>query len=437
MKFILGALISIFCFSSYALQKIEEVHEGGLYLEGHDSLFLSDGEIVHINSDNKKLLELAKSAHTNSFYVEFEKNESSEDTADIISHITLLPELVLEPLTQPSLETPIVFSPENLKLLDFDLRDPLERANLTTLSSYDQAQRLMDTFNGETHNDSQCYNRAHMWTYESLATQKVSLGKVWIFFTRKYIREYRYKWWFHVSPYASVADGNQKYVLDRGFTQIPYNMTNWKNMFIKSQANCPVVTDYRTYENNQEAHHCYLIYSNQYYWQPYQLKNLATHGSIQWQYNTNDLRITYKDALIRWNGRIPRMDTTTQPERPPRPTPERPAPRPTPEDGDRRWLRIGERVISSNGVEGRVTRFLGNGYVDVLYDTARRPMSQHANGLAVMYGSSGGFHVGDRVLSVNGVRGYVSGIYRDGRVAVKYETSRTHYWQYPRDLRRW
>lgn len=433
MKFIFAALIVLFCMEGFASQKIEQIHENGLYLDNYTSLFLNDGEIVHFKSTNLELLELAKSAVENSFFVEFEKEDQNENTADIITNIILLPSLVRKPIAQPLIGLPGIFSASKLKLFDFDLRDPLDRANLTTLRSYDDAQNLMDTFNGKTSDDSQCYNRAHMWTYESLATQKVSLGKVWIFFTRRYIRDYRYKWWFHVSPYANVADGNNKYVLDRGFTQVPFNMTNWKNLFIQSKANCPVVTDYRSYENNQETQHCYLMYSNQYYWQPYQLKNLATQGTGQWQYRMNDLKITYKDALIRWDGTIPRMGSTTQPDGPTRPRPDRP----TPDTGDSRWLKIGERVISNNGVEGKVTRFLGDGYVDVLYITARRAMAQHANDLAVLHGSSMGFYVGDKVVSTNGIRGRISGIYRDGRVAVKYETTANHLWQYPQDLRRW
>lgn len=148
----------------------------------------------------------------------------------------------------------------------------------------------------------------------------------------------------------------------------------------------------------------------------------------------SDLRITYKDALIRWNGRIPRMPTTTIPDRP---RPDRPVPdRPTPDTGDdSRWLRVGQQVISSNGVEGRVTAFLGNGYVEVQFVTARSPMPQHADTLAVRHGSSGGFTVGNRVWSTNNVPGVVSGIYRDGRIAVKYQGTAQHLWQYANMLR--
>ena len=340
----------------------------------------------------------------------------------MISDIDLVPSI---PGGQ-SLETP----DQTAKF--FDPTNPLENARLTNLSSYESAQTVMDTFNGKTDDDSQCYNRATMWTYEANILQNVNLGKIWIFFTRKYIRDYDYKWWFHVSPYAKVNDSMEKYVLDRGFTMIPYNVENWKNMFIKSKANCPVITDYRQYENNQSREHCYLIYSSQYYWQPYQLKNLATHGTTKSEYLMRDLEITYKDALIRWDGRIPRVrrDTTPVPRDPV------PTPTPTPDRGRVFDIRVGDQVISSNGVEGRVTARLSNGLLEVQYVTVRYPIKQNPRDLAVTYGSSNGFYVGDRVLSRNGVRGYISGIYADGRVSVKYEANVAHLWQYTSDLRR-
>lgn len=439
MKTLVIALLIISSFSAHASKRIQKIFENGSLLRNHVSLFLSDGEIVHFDQANHELLTKAKSALENSFFVEFERLSSrSTDTADIVTNITLLPELVRRSapstFTRPG-NAPSVFSDLRLNLLDLDSRDPLYGANLTKFRTYNAAQRLMNTFNGDTDQESQCYNRAHMWTYEALVNERVNLGKVWIFFTKKYIREFQYKWWFHIAPYASVNDGNKKYVLDRGFTMAPYNFTNWKNIFMKNNANCPVVKDYRSYSNNEESEYCYLMYSNQFFWQPQHLKRLATQGRQQTRYNTSDLRITYENALKwRWNGRIPRMPSTPIPDRP---TPDRPTPdRPTPDRPDsREWVRMGEQVISSNGVEGRVVGLLGNGYVNVQFVTARRPMSQLADTLAVRRGSVDGFSVGSAVWSTNNVPGIVSGFYKDGRIAVKFQGTREHLWQYSNMLR--
>ena len=432
MKFFTFLILTLLSFSAMASQKIQKIFEESPLLNDHSTLFLSDGEIVHFDRTNLDLLGKAKSALENSFFVEFEKeNEtaSDSDTAAIVTDIYLLPALIKESaLNNVSPET---LNKLRLKFLDLDSRDPLSGDTPTRFSTYDQAQSLMNTFDGATSDESQCYNRAHMWTYEAFAEQRVNLNKVWIFFTHKYIREYKYKWWFHVSPYAMVADANERYVLDRGFTQVPFNMTNWKNIFIKSKQECPIIKDYRQYENNQEAAHCYLIYSNQFYWQPYQLKNLSTQGTQKFEYQMSDLRISYKDALIRWDGRIPRMPTTSRPD-----TPNRPRPRPEPRDDENMYLRVGQQVISSNGVEGYVTRIIDSSVVEVQFQTANRPMPQYASTLAVRFGSSGGFSVGDWVWSQNGVPGIVSGIFRDGRVTVQYQGNRQHIWQYPNTLRR-
>ena len=434
MKIFILLTSFVLSLSASANQKVQQIFDTSPLLEGYSTIFLSDGEIVHFDQDNTKLMEKAQSAFENSFFVELVKDDKesiSDDTAAIIIDLYTLPALLKKPVESESTEFGSDIKFEQLKsLLSLN---PLDGDKPTVFSSYDQAQAIMDSFNGKTSDSSQCYNRAHMWTYEALVKKRVNLSKVWIFFTHKYIREYRYKWWFHVSPYAHVNDGNKMYVLDRGFTNIPYNLTNWKNLFIKSQAECPIITDYRQYEYNQEVTHCYLILSTQFYWQPYNLKNLSVSGIRQTKYKRVDLQITYKDALVYWDGTIPRMPTDTRPDRPTQP--DQPRPNPVPGDVDHK-LRIGENVISSNGVEGRVTRFLEGGLVEVKYVTAREPMPQYPSTLAVRYGRSGGFGVGDWVWSENGVAGTVSGMFPDGRVAVLYRGMNRHLWQYPHSLRR-
>lgn len=276
------------------------------YLANHISLFLNNGEIVHIDKSKQEQLEIIRDAILNNMTVTLERKTNFEDKSDIIKSVYALEtrNMSIEVESQNNKE---MFSLERFNRVNFTSLDPLERSNITRLKSYSDAESLMNTFNGDTRMKSECYNRAHMWTYESVAKQGITLGKVWIFFTRKYIREFRHKWWFHVAPYTNVNDDNGKYILDRGFTMIPYNLENWKNMFIKNKASCPVIKDYNQYENDYKNAYCYLIYSSQYYWQPWQIENLSNKQEHRWGYKGFELKKAYKDSLGRRHGKYPEL----------------------------------------------------------------------------------------------------------------------------------
>ena len=113
---------------------------------------------------------------------------------------------------------------------------------------------------------SQCYQRAHTWALQMWNQRSIKSMKVFLFFTRKFIREYRYKWWFHVAPF--VYAGNEETVLDPEFAETPLEMQAWTNVFVTSEAVCPSVARYSDYENNQEAHDCYTLKLPMYYYQP-------------------------------------------------------------------------------------------------------------------------------------------------------------------------
>jgi hypothetical protein len=60
--------------------------------------------------------------------------------------------------------------------------------------------------------------------------------------------------------------------------------------------------------NGGGTEYCYFIFSSQYYWQPYQLKNLSERTEQTWGYRNNQMKISYKDALRgNWDGIIPVM----------------------------------------------------------------------------------------------------------------------------------
>ncbi len=395
--------------SLWANQKVVQLFGEDEFKAGFVTAFLDDGEIVHIKNSNQALIEKIELAFKQSQPIALEKKNTGEDKASLVEDI----QIVLEIPTFLNRDKEM-YDPNRFSRIQWMTQDPLEYSGITELSSYESAQNLMNKFNGNTDDKSQCYNRAHMWTYESLARERVNLGKVWIFFTRKYIREFNYKWWFHVSPYTEVAPNRFKYVLDRGFTMIPYTMDNWKNMFIKNHAECPVVTEYTAYENFQNNQYCYLIYSSQYYWQPWQLEKLTKEGIHRYGYKENELKITYRDALSRWNGRMPRMvtspnnplpgsGTTTPPTRPTRPG-NGGSTQPDPNsNAHNRTLAIGEYIYDLNLKARGIVLNRSNDVYTVKYTSGSqngRELRAARASLAVLSGCFLDVCVGNNVYSV-------------------------------------
>lgn len=178
---------------------------------------------------------------------------------------------------------------------------PLNNYTVTNLKSYDDAKKLFREMRTDTRNNSQCYNRAHVWAYEFSQRRNLNAGKVWIYFTSKYIREYDYKWWFHVAPYFEVVSESEKIVMDRKFSRNPQRLTDWKNDYMKNKANCPEITKYSGYDDNRWSNYCYLLFSSKYYWQPHNFKSLEATGEEKRSYISSELRAAYKNGIRRRN----------------------------------------------------------------------------------------------------------------------------------------
>lgn len=143
--------------------------------------------------------------------------------------------------------------------------------------------------------NSQCYNRAHVWAYEEYKKTGLKSKKTFLFFTRRYIRNYNYKWWFHVSP--STVVGGTDMILDRRYTSGPRTFNNWTRNFIYSRRTCPVVYKYYDYRNNQESQDCYLIPVSMYFWQPRDIERRDRTGYEKTQFYTSEVNHAYWEAF--------------------------------------------------------------------------------------------------------------------------------------------
>ncbi len=101
-------------------------------------------------------------------------------------------------------------------------------------------------------------------------------------------------------------------------------------------------------------------------------------------------------------------------------------------------LTVGDQVISANGWMGEIHGIYMDGQVSVYYaGSSQGRYRTNPDLLARTRGMSGGFRIGDHVLSRNGWRGVVQGIYPDGTLSVYYAgSSQGRYRQSPSQLAR-
>jgi len=150
------------------------------------------------------------------------------------------------------------------------------------LASTDDAQKLMDELKINEKSNSQCYQRAHLWSIEMLQMANVRSEKVFLFFSERYMREYRFHWWFHVAPFVLI--NNQESVIDPSFLDHPADMQTWVNFFMFTHPTCKVVASYQEYEALNDQEYCLLRKLPMFYFEPTQVEARDKNNEVitQW-----------------------------------------------------------------------------------------------------------------------------------------------------------
>ncbi len=258
-------------------------------------IFASNGKVYEIPADDNDLIELAKVAMDEQSQVEITLSEAAA-TENTLERINRIAKIALISTERPAVEN-YTESEKEFTGIKADIKNTY----VTDFATERQANRTfidMRTLSGR----SECYNRAHVWAYELnkkvYRHENIQVGKIWLFFTRKYIREYRYKWWFHVSPYVTVR-GNVR-VIDHQFTRGPLWEKTWTDIFIRSRQTCPEVYQYSDYEQYQYDSHCYVIKSSLYYWQPWHLEYAESRDIERYGWVRSELNIARRDVRGGW-----------------------------------------------------------------------------------------------------------------------------------------
>jgi hypothetical protein len=196
----------------------------------------------------------------------------------------------------------------DLKILDSNHTKSMERSSSlpltndqyvpTTVESMEKAKKY---FRQARYNpkDSQCFNRAMVWSYEWWRRNSLRSQKILIYFTRSYIRRYNFEWWFHIAPYIHVMDDGQvvERVMDIKYSRTPLEFRQWTNIFMRNNAECKVILKFSDYADFPYTGDCYIQRTNMYTYQPADLQMNEAWGYTKDRFNMKEVRQAYLEAF--------------------------------------------------------------------------------------------------------------------------------------------
>lgn len=169
--------------------------------------------------------------------------------------------------------------------------------NPSVVRSYDRALTIFNRMRRDYSKDGECFNRAHIWSYEEYKRSGLNSMKVFMFFTERYIRRYNFGWWFHVTPMVYVSSKGSPYALDRRYTSGPRQTKTWSDIFIKTKLRCPKVKMYDDFWLNQKRNDCYHMHTSMYYVIPRDIEKRDLTGIEKSEFNESEIRKAYKNGF--------------------------------------------------------------------------------------------------------------------------------------------
>jgi len=147
--------------------------------------------------------------------------------------------------------------------------------------------------------ESQCFNRAMVWTYEWWRRHSLRSNKILIFFTRNYIRRYNFEWWFHIAPLVNVMDEGdvKERFMDIKYSNGPLPLKSWTDLFMKGNPDCPMVERYSDYADHPYEGDCYLQRTHMYTYQPADLQMYEAWGYQKNEFALKEVQQAYREAM--------------------------------------------------------------------------------------------------------------------------------------------
>lgn len=271
----------MFCFLSLPLFAYTEMKtkivdiDYGKKADDEVLVFLSSGHVAKLRESNDVV---AMSLQSKS------KSEWFNVTMDDERYITNL-----EPIEAP-------FKESKVPSIQKGMMAPMSYVP-TTVASMDLAKKYHKEarYNPK---ESQCFNRAQVWSYEWWKKHSLKSNKILIYFTRTYIRRYNFEWWFHIAPYLHIMENGKvvERVLDVKYTSGPRKFQEWANIFLRNDAPCPVITKYSDYADYPYTGECYFQRTHMYTYQPADLQMYEAWGYKKENWNMDEVRGAYLEA---------------------------------------------------------------------------------------------------------------------------------------------
>lgn len=190
-----------------------------------------------------------------------------------------------------------ISSPTSISL--FKMKKNYEPFLPSILKNLDYTKSFFYEARKDAKAESQCFNRAHVWAYEWRTKNNLYSSKAWIFFTRRFIRKYKFEWWFHVAPMVHVVHEGKvrERVMDIKYARGPLKLKEWTDIFVRDDADCPVVEKYSEQALHPESVSCFMMKSSMYYYQPVDLEQSEITGDLKHRWQESEVKQAYLEAF--------------------------------------------------------------------------------------------------------------------------------------------
>jgi hypothetical protein len=270
------------CPAFAARQITTQIHDVDMGTNIADEIlvFLKSGDVARLKPGRVGLLE------------SLQKNKSPDQwltlTVDNNRYIQKIEDATLPPY---SLGVDEILGPN----LDAITYVPTTIANMKTARDYIAESRH------PSKPETQCFNRAMVWSYEWWRKHSLKSNRVFVFWPKEYVRRYTFKWWFHVSPYVHVKDDDGKVkerVMDVKWLSHPYEFQAWADYHSIKDVKCKIVKKYSEYADNPfDSNRCYFIRANMFTWQPADLEMKEAWGYTKEAFNMDEVKSAYLEAF--------------------------------------------------------------------------------------------------------------------------------------------
>lgn len=175
--------------------------------------------------------------------------------------------------------------------------------------------KLLKVENEKMDENSECFERAHMWSRAADRVHNIETEKVFVFFTKKFQMKHQLTrwgqpliWWFHVAP--AVRVNGELFVLDATFTNKAMPIQTWAKSLMFNPAECVELNDFQTYVDDRNItqgyryperakEQCYYTSTPRFVYGPMEMGVKETKNGMVYT-PAKELPTTWNDTSLGW-----------------------------------------------------------------------------------------------------------------------------------------